>query len=149
MNHLYNLTYLLIKNPTVVLTMLQYGAKYYKWTRWKILYDLARSHNNILEIGGGLSTLLLSSICKEVYVIEGSEYWKNFILSKTRCNNVHFISNFDSSKFDLIFIDAQLTDNLKDQIKASKGTILVDNRESLCRELNIPFDSKHKVGIKK
>jgi tRNA1(Val) A37 N6-methylase TrmN6 len=99
----------------------------------------------ILEIGGGLSTLLLSRVAKKtnnrIRVVEKSEFWRQFIQSRLILPNVMFMNDPDFLNVDLIFIDTDFTIS-----NPSFYQIIVDNREALCNKMGIPFYRKLKIG---
>ena len=84
----------------------------------------------VLEFGGGGSTLYFSDNCKLVHTIESDKEWIKTIKNNLRKKNVFFI-NKPKQKYDLILID-----NTDDRIKhfelaktylKKNGIIIFDN----------------------
>lgn len=137
--------YMLFYEPFLVVTMLLSGAKWHKWPRWKFLYIEALKCKNILEIGGGLSTLVLSRAMKrtggQIRTVEQSGFWKNFINSRLSWDNVVFIDSPFFDDADLIFIDTEF------EISNPKFyKIIVDNRKNLCDRMNLKFNPYIRIG---
>lgn len=139
---------MLFHEPFLVLTMLQSGAKWHKWPRWKFLYCEAMKIDSgiILEIGGGLSSLLLSRVTKKtnsrLRVVEKSEFWRQFIQSRLTWPNVTFMNEPYFLNVDLVFIDTDFTIS-----NPSWYRVIVDNRQTLCEKMGLRFIPKLKVGV--
>ena len=146
---LYSFLYMLVHEPLLTIVLLQSGAKWLKWPRWKFLYcevKKLRKHCVVLEIGGCLSTLVLSRAMRSskgfVRTVELSKFWEIFIKSRLTVDNVSFFSEPYFVGVDLIFIDTDFTLSHPEWYK-----VIVDNREKLCEKMNIPFNHKLKVGV--
>ena len=145
---LYSFLYMLFHEPLLTIVLLQSGAKWLKWPRWKFLYcavKKVRNHGIVLEIGGGLSTLVISkSIINSkgiVRTVELSEFWKQFIKSRLIRDNVEFYNEPNFAGVDLVFIDTDFVLSNPERYR-----VIVDNRESLCREMHLPFYANIKIG---
>lgn len=145
---LYSFLYMLYHEPFLVLTMLQSGAKWHKWPRWKFLYCEARKIKCgiVLEIGGGLSTLVLSKALKsnggKVRTVEGDLFWRQFIQYRLLWDNVDFLDAPNFIGIDLVFID-----NDYKLPNPSWYRVIVDNRQRLCEKMGLRFIPKLKVGV--
>ena len=104
-----------------------------------IKYSDIQKEDNILHIGGltGYVTLLLSKLCKFVYVVENDKVLLKKLednLSKFQINNIQIINNDfkigykEKSPYNLIFIDCpseNFSKNILDQLHPNLGRLIM------------------------
>ena len=109
--------------------------------------------DKVLHLGGltGYVSVILSSLCKELIVIENREHLVNKIkknIKKLNINNLKIINSsfqdgfVDESPYDIIFIDNpiyKIPNLLKDQLSSQHGIMIMIKKTSdhLCKAYKI------------
>jgi hypothetical protein len=105
----------------------------------------------VLEIGGGLSTLLISKAIKvyggDVRVVEHNPFWISFIQSRITWQNVEVVDKINYTDVEFVFVDNGID---ACELYDKKIPTIVDNRESLCHDLQyygFKFNKYLKIGV--
>lgn len=112
-----------------------------------------KANDKVLHLGGltGYVSVILSSLCKKLIVIENQEHLVNKIknnIKKLNINNLKIINTFfqdgfiEESPYDIIFIDNpidKVPNSLKDQLSFQQGRIIMIEKTSdhLCKAYKI------------
>ena len=112
-----------------------------------------KANDKVLHLGGltGYVSVILSSLCKKLIVIENQEHLVNKIkknIKKLNINNLKIINTFfqdgfvKESPYDVIFIDNpidKVPNSLKDQLSFQQGRIIMIEKTSdhLCKAYKI------------
>ena len=112
-----------------------------------------KANDKVLHLGGltGYVSVILSSLCKKLIVIENQEHLVNKIknnIKKLNINNLKIINTFfqdgfiEESPYDIIFIDNpidKVPNSLKDQLSFQQGRMIMIEKTSdhLCKAYKI------------
>lgn len=146
---------------------------FYPWLNYPtidFLQTFLTKESDVFEYGAGNSTLFFATIVRQIFSIESTAKWHDFVVESakmhnlkniniTLCDNLQqfpdAISTFNTT-FDLILIDsrerARCLEMAPDFLKPN-GVILLDNserenlQEQIAVTINSGFTAKHLYGI--